>query len=246
MTQLLSNQTSGWSQAPVIQYYTDHRSSYDDLYDSERHFLTESFLSNIQSVIDVGCAAGGFFDIFRGFNPGIQYIGIDVSSQMLEVARTRFSNSTAQFLQYDGESALPASGPCDLAFCSGLLHLIPHWQKLAAQLVAISKGYVLVDFRVTPGATRVGKLWLEENSRREGGALTYHVINAAMLRNFIRRLAPQAHIECYGYPGKPNPNTEGVGEVYMAFFKISFGNALKNVPKWENQSDHMEKLFPLE
>ena len=46
-----------------LNYWKNHRNKLDDLYPSERYFLYP-ILKSTKSVLDVGCAAGGYFDFY--------------------------------------------------------------------------------------------------------------------------------------------------------------------------------------
>ena len=69
-------------------------------------------------VLDVGCGAGAWVEIFAGRYQSV--IGVERSYAMVEDAKKRVSHlSNAQILQGDGRQDLPA-GPFDLIFLGGL------------------------------------------------------------------------------------------------------------------------------
>lgn len=78
-----------WSLDNSIEFYKDHRSATEELYESEKVFLPV-ILKRVSSVLDVGCAAGGFSKIMKEIQPNIDYTGIDVAPRMIEAARTLY------------------------------------------------------------------------------------------------------------------------------------------------------------
>ena len=69
-------------------YYDQYRSSVEDLFPSERHFLPEFAIAN-QSYLDIGCARGGMYDIITECAAPIEYTGIDISSSLSSRSRRR-------------------------------------------------------------------------------------------------------------------------------------------------------------
>ena len=64
-----------WAEHPdLVEYYSAHRDKAEDLYPSEARFLPW-LAGRTGDVLDVGCGAGGFADVWRHFNPGIRYGG---------------------------------------------------------------------------------------------------------------------------------------------------------------------------
>src|SRR4051812_21460066 len=75
-----------WVEDPsLVDFYASHRRRPEDLYPSERRFLPW-LLRRSSSVLDTGCALGGFADIHRHYNPAIEYCGIDVSQPLVDAA----------------------------------------------------------------------------------------------------------------------------------------------------------------
>src|SRR3989344_6827304 len=85
-----------------VDYWVQNRSKLSDLYKSERHFFDKVILK-VDSVLDIGCAAGGSALFCRELGTASKYLGIDVSSSLVEVAKKRFSEmSNTNFIIYDG------------------------------------------------------------------------------------------------------------------------------------------------
>lgn len=81
-----SQLAKSWSSENAIKYYTEHRDSVKELYESEKHFI-ERVVKNGRTVLDIGCAAGGFSEIIRKYNKNLDYTGVDISKAMIDQAK---------------------------------------------------------------------------------------------------------------------------------------------------------------
>ena len=83
-----------WSTHQELEeFYSENRNQPKDLYPSERRFLPW-LAKEVDSVLDTGCAAGGFFNIWRNYNQSIVYTGLDLSSSLIKAARNLVPGST--------------------------------------------------------------------------------------------------------------------------------------------------------
>ena len=72
-----------WSQPNAVKFFSSCRNSIEEVYDSEKYFLTQ-VLKPGYSILDIGCAAGGFYNIFKHIEPTISYTGVDLSPEMIK------------------------------------------------------------------------------------------------------------------------------------------------------------------
>ena len=56
-----------WGKKNVIEFYSNNRNRLSHLYDSEKIPLNFIKKKKISSILDYGCAVGGFYEIFRKF-----------------------------------------------------------------------------------------------------------------------------------------------------------------------------------
>lgn len=76
-----SSESLSWAEHPdLVAFYAEHRKHPEDLYPSESRFLPW-LARQAHSVVDVGCAAGGFSDVWRHYQPEIRYVGVDLSDR---------------------------------------------------------------------------------------------------------------------------------------------------------------------
>jgi len=131
-----------WSFDNSVSFYVNDRGSVDDLYDSERSVLLP-IMSQVRSILDVGCAVGNFYDIFRTLNPDISYVGIDSSSGMIDEARKR--RPDLEFHVSDGGPLQFDDNAFDLVFCTGVLNHNPDYQEMITDQLRVAKKFVIAD-----------------------------------------------------------------------------------------------------
>ncbi|MBI9033211.1 MAG: class I SAM-dependent methyltransferase [Bacteroidales bacterium] len=202
-----------------LEYWQNNRKSLSELYDSERYFL-EPILKKINSVLDIGCAAGGAYQICTEVNPEICYSGIDISPELIELAKKNYPG--VYFDYYDGHRISFSSGSFDLVFSIGVLHHLQHWKRMITQMVELSSNYVVFDIRLTKDMTlndpqkyfqkiAFGVEW-------DGiSCIPYLVLNVDEVKEFFKQFVEDGyHVELYGYSGKPTTLVSiPYDEVYM-------------------------------
>lgn len=217
-----------------IDYYQNNRNTIDELYKSEKYFL-EPLLNRVKTVLDVGTAAGGLSNICHNINPSLIYTGIDVSPELISLAKKKYPNS--YFESYDGEIIPYTKSSFDLVFSLGVLHHLSHWKSIITQMLSISKNYLVFDLRLTKknSLNDPEKYYqnLTLNNIWDGKTkISYIVLNVDEVYSFIKNLIKEDHsCEVFGYAVEPNKSC-GVripyNEVYSCSFCIS-KNKLKPV-----------------
>ena len=82
-----------WGKKNVVAFYANNRNQLEHLYLSEKIPLSFIKKKNIKSVLDYGCAVGGFYRIFRRyFNKKIHYHGLDTEENVIRAAKNKFKN----------------------------------------------------------------------------------------------------------------------------------------------------------
>ena len=85
---------SQWGKKNVVDFYTNNRNKVSDLYLSEKKPLSFIKKKKIKSVIDYGCAVGGFYNIFKiYFRKKISYHGLDTEINVIKEAKEKFKNN---------------------------------------------------------------------------------------------------------------------------------------------------------
>jgi SAM-dependent methyltransferase len=82
-------------------------------------------------VIDLGCGEGASVDHFRGFDPGVRWLGVDVAASP-EVARRE--RTDAEFAVFDGVHIPAADGSVDAVYCKQVLEHVREPAPLLADV----------------------------------------------------------------------------------------------------------------
>ena len=221
--------TPSWVEHPdLVEYYARHRGGPEDLYPSEARFLPE-LARSVQSVLDVGCGAGGFCDIWRHFNPNLRYTGIDASQALVDAGRRL--HPEAEFLVGDGAGSLPVEDrSADVVAALGWLHLEPRWRNALPELWRAADRHLFFDMRLHDGRGE-----LEGNQRLAlagewDGTTTIPYI-AAPLEEVAARLESlePGRIQVYGYEGTPADTVSGMSTVCFATFVLERGDGAPKV-----------------
>lgn len=136
---------NSWSQENAVRYYSSHRNSVTDTYESERFFLSK-YIRPGSSVLDIGCATGGFIHVFLEYEPTISYTGVDISPEM--ISRARELHPGIHFEVADGNRLPFADKSFSIVFISGALHMAPNWREILAEAWRVTKDFFIFDVRL--------------------------------------------------------------------------------------------------
>jgi len=204
--------TEHWVEHPdLVEFYSTNRGAPGDLYPSERRFLPWLAQSS-SSVLDVGCAAGGFFEIWRAFAPTIAYTGVDASHALTSAARRLHPD--ANFLQGDCARGLPLQDrAADTVQALGWLHEEPDYPDALRELWRLTDRRLFVDMRLRAGPQDlVAEQRLALTGEWDGETGTpYIVASWSRLVALISDLRPGTLLG-HGYVGRPSATVVGIDE----------------------------------
>ena len=206
-----SHVSSRWAEHPdLVAFYTQHRNRSEDLYPSERRFLPW-LAKQATSVLDVGCAAGGFRNIWRHYQPDITYIGVDVSAPLIAAARRLHPD--AEFHQGNCTAGLSLPDRCATVVSAlGWLHWEPQYPEAIRELWRLGDRYLFFDVRLVgePDQAVSGKQQLALMGPWDGETTTpYIVVTWPLFAALLLDLQPVTLLG-YGYWGKPAETVMGV------------------------------------
>lgn len=180
-----------WSLPSVIDFFEGHRATTSEVYPSEWFFLKD-LLREGMSVLDIGCAQGGFSAIVGEHLKTFTYTGVDISPAMVERARAKYP---AHRFERVGEDDLsPLGGESfDLVLCLGILHLNERWRGMVSEAWKHTRGALLLDLRETSGASLEDKAasYFKMDFNGDSGSeltLPYNVINAGDALRTLEKL----------------------------------------------------------
>lgn len=231
------NNLDAWASETTIHHYATHRCRLSDIYPSERYFLDDAIL-NAVSVIDIGCAAGGFSQALREIKPDIAYTGVDVTSAMIESARNQFLEEKFQVI--DGRKLPFPDDHFDVAICYGVLHMTMDWRELLAEGWRVCRKALLFDLRLTESEgvcdakisyqkLAFGSDWDEESTA------PYIILNHKDALSVLGSLTPAfSSMQVYGYYNTISGNTVSpYRDVCMSAFCLQKNIERKGITRWE-------------
>ena len=217
---------AAFSHPGLVEFFTSGRCRPQDLYPSERRFLPW-LAGRARTVLDVGCAAGGFAGIWESLAPGVSYTGTDVSPELIEVARE--THPDRRFEVADAVGGLPFDDRSfDVVQALGWMHWEPRYREAMAELWRLTAGSIFFDVRLRPpGAGSVlGRQRLAYGSDEWDGSTDtpYLVVDLVELVDDLLVLCP-ARILAYGYLGQPDDLVVGIdGEVCFTTVVLERGD----------------------
>lgn len=219
---MASSETPSWAEHPeMLAFYTGHRNRPEDLYPSERRFLPW-LASQARSVLDTGCAAGGFSNIWHSYRQDIVYTGLDVSTSLIKAARKTHPHLTFLHRNVTRGSGLP-DRYATVVQALGWLNWEPEYSKAIAEVWRLAERYLFFDVRLVAqdDHARIGKQKLALTGDWDGEATTPYVTVAwPLLAVLLVNLQPMT-ILGYGYWGEPAETVTGVDhEVCFATFVL--------------------------
>lgn len=209
-----------WASPDSLDFFARERCAPEDLYPSERVFLPGA-VGRAATVLDVGCACGGFASIMRAFNAAIRYTGVDIVPEMLSRARDRHADDA--FVVADGGRLPFADRSFDLVHCSGTVHLNSDYPALIADMWRVANREALFDMRLTEGPSQKGVFRVDFAATGRGGVLPYHVVNLEDARALIDALPDtprRVRLSGYPHPASGNADLPEGTSVIMAFLLL--------------------------
>ena len=217
----MSDRLDAWAHHPdLIAFYTTHRHRPEELYPSERRFVPW-LAAESASLVDVGCAAGGFLAIWRHWNRALRYIGVDASPELVDTARRLHPD--AEFLVGDCVEGLPlADAAGDTVQALGWLHWEERYSAALAELWRLTRRFLFFDVRLRPAGGDVrAEQRLELTGEWDGHTtVPYVVASWPAFAELLVGLRPGA-VFGTGYHGSPSATVMGLDdEVCFATFVL--------------------------
>jgi len=197
---------TAWCHDSVIRYYEEHRHTTSHVYPSEWCFLKELLEENM-SILDIGCALGGFASITGEHLGRFMYTGVDISPAMIRRARERHPAHAFHCIE-EADLSVLRQHTYDLVLCMGILHLSKTWRELIQAAWRHTKRHLLMDLRESTSPTiegegksymRVANLDLS-NSDGSRWRLPYIIVNHTEALGTVMSLCQgMRSLRYYGY-----------------------------------------------
>jgi ubiquinone/menaquinone biosynthesis C-methylase UbiE len=186
-----------WGKENVIKYFNQSRTKIQDVFNSEKVILKKIKKKEIDIILDYGCAAGNFYNIFKSmFNKNIKYIGLDSEKNFIFLAKKKWKkNKNTKFFLQKGYKINLKNKSVNLAFSTSVLHHVQNYKKVISELIRISSNYIFIDSpRVHFGKNEIGKMNLSirhpdarlKNIKKN--IVSYNVVNLKNYLIFLKKI----------------------------------------------------------
>lgn len=208
---MLKNQNynaNAWGHESILSFFDAHRMTTEHIYPSEWFFIQQKLCDGI-SVLDIGCAKGGFANILTEHLSRFSYVGVDINADMITAARKRHPQHQFHVIDHGNDDVLNRNR-YDLVLCLGILHLHETWQRTLAYAWQHTKGSLIFDLRETHLATiedkKVAYFKMDFNNVEQPNSsytLPYNIINTGVALKTIYDICDDAaKITHFGYTQK--------------------------------------------
>ncbi len=106
-------------------YDSDHADIYEMCRDDYPQMLAELEKEPFDAVLDVGCGTGAVLALLHEKYPDRRYVGLDLTPEMIEVARTKVAPGM-EFVVGDAENLPFDEASFDAVLCSNSFHHYPN------------------------------------------------------------------------------------------------------------------------
>lgn len=202
----MTGNAAAWELPGVLGFFDTARASTGQVYASEWFFLRQKLAEGV-SVLDVGCAQGGFASVLAENLKEFRYTGIDIAAEMIERASLRHPGHAFHHIPENGEWTALGDQTFDLVLVLGILHLHEGWRDTIRRAWERTRGTLILDLRETDGPTIEDKTvsWFQMDFGGGGtehaeARLPYVLVNSAEALRTVRQLCPGAsRISHFGY-----------------------------------------------
>ena len=207
----MSNNANSWSQRNVVSFFDNHRTTKSDVYPSEWFFLKDQ-LQEDMSILDIGCAQGGFAGIIGEQLSKFSYTGVDISKEMITKASAKYPQHVFHHVNENDYSAI--SGKYDMTLVLGHLHLHETWRDTIKTAWKHTKSVLILDLRETFGKTIEDKtksyfaMDINGSNGDYSEVLPYNLVNAGeALETIVSICSGLEKISHFGYLQDPSSTT---------------------------------------
>lgn len=197
---------AAWELPGVLGFFDTARSTTGQVYASEWFFLKDRIREGL-SVLDVGCAQGGFAGVLAENLQQFRYTGIDIAAEMIARARARHPGHHFHHIPEDSDWEALETERFDLVLVLGILHLHLGWRDTIRRAWDRTTDTLILDLREVDGPTvedpaqSCFRMDFGINDQQHASTtIPYVLVNRAEALATIRTLCPgAAKISQYGY-----------------------------------------------
>ena len=196
-----TNDLSYYSHKSKSDYYINEagcRNRWEHLYPSVQYYLDKVDFSG-ESFLEVGCAAGGMYEILDAKCGNVQYTGMEISQAEVDFAKKAYPNATFCCGNFYENDFADASFDTVTAFM--VVNHQERYRDFIAQLLRVARKRVIFDARIQYDYPTVVDLQTSYLYYHGSGARNYFIpFNFYELFNYLHLAEFNAKkISVYGY-----------------------------------------------
>ena len=215
-----------WFEKDSISNYTNKK--FKNFFLSEKYLLKKIKSNKINSILDVGCASGRFFEVTKKFFPKAKFSGIDIVEKQIKQARKNYP----QFKFYCSDILnIKFKNYFDLINATGVMQHEPKYKKLLSTMLNISNKFVIFDLKIIKQKKNIVNI-KRSFSKANKNKLYFNLFSLKKLLELLKKKKNIKKIIIYGYETKPNNKTvipKSVNKIYSCGVLIEKGK-LKKIP----------------
>lgn len=175
-----------WDDIEAQKFFSKERKKKKDIYPGENLFLSRVLFENC-SILDIGCAQGGFYKILKSFVKSFRYTGIDTSEKMIFKAKKKYPRGNFYHIKNNNFKKLKKK--YDIVILYGVLHLTSNWKEILNNSKDLFRKFLLFDLRETNLKTiddNISKSFLTFNNKKLI-KIPYNIINSTEASTFLKK-----------------------------------------------------------
>lgn len=187
-----------WDKKEVVDNYNySSKSDRDKEVFENRYFLKQTlpYITEYDSVLDVGCACGGFCGVLSKYFKRVDYWGIDISSSMIQEA---ILNYPLGIFRVGDVCRIPYKNSFDKVLCNDVLIHVGDWRKGLKELIRVSHDKLIIGARFKLEEKTIVNLSTSYELLENGERAYYNIFNIREFVSEIRKIT-QADILLNGY-----------------------------------------------
>ena len=176
-----------WNDFEAQNFFSSERKKKEDLYLGEKFFLSRVLFEHC-TILDIGCAQGGFYKILKSYLKSFHYTGLDNSEEMILKAKKKYPRVNFQLIKNNNFKILKKK--YDIVIIFGVLHLDSKWIQILKNSKNLFNNHLLFDLRETNLETidnDISKSYLSFNHKKKI-KIPYNIINSSEATLFLKKI----------------------------------------------------------
>jgi len=201
-----------------------------NFFKSEKYFL-KKIRSDLNSILDIGCASGRFIELLEEYRSDFNYLGIDIIEKQILIAKETYKNEKHKFILSDFKN-FKINQKFSLVNSTGVIQHTSKFKDLIYKMIELSSNYILFDIKIS----EIEKDYLDiEDSYIEvdNNRLPYIIFSKQYFLQLIRSFKNLNNVYLYGYLTRPNKNVTVLNKIEKIY---SVGVLIKKNDKQINDS----------